>query len=45
MTATDWDAYIAAAPNFAAAQDRMEEALAAGVDFTALLAAQAKRAR
>lgn len=40
----DWDAYIASAPNFVAAQDRMYEALAAGANFAALLAAQTERA-
>jgi hypothetical protein len=28
--------YISAAPNFVVAQDRMEEAVSAGVDFAAL---------
>jgi hypothetical protein len=31
-----WDAFIKAAPNFADAQDRIEQAVAAGVDFTFL---------
>jgi hypothetical protein len=44
MTIAEWDAYIASAPNFATAQNRMEEAVAAGVDFSALLDEQAKRA-
>jgi hypothetical protein len=41
MTVAQWDAYIRSAPNFAVAQGRMEEAVAAGVDFTALLKEQA----
>ena len=40
----EWDAAIATAPSFAEAQDLMEAALAAGVDFAALLAAQRERA-
>jgi len=32
-----WDAYIGAAPSFAAAQDRMHEAQQAGVDFKAMM--------
>lgn len=43
MTAREWDEYIAAAGTFAAAQERMEEAVAAGVDFAELLAVQAAR--
>lgn len=38
-----WDAYIAQAPNFAVAQDRMEEALAFGVRLQDLLAIQMQR--
>lgn len=45
MTVAEWDSYIAAAPNFTVAQDRMEQAVEAGVDFAALLAAQVKRSR
>ena len=37
----EWHAYIRSARNFADAQDRMGEAVAAGVDFAALLALQA----
>jgi hypothetical protein len=43
MSIAEWDAYIASAPSIAAAQDRIEEAAAASVDFAALLAEQAKR--
>ena len=39
-TAAEWHAYIRAAVSFAAAQDRMEEALSAGVDFATMLCAQ-----
>lgn len=37
-TTEQWHAYIQSAPNFATAQDRMEEAVNAGVNFKALLA-------
>jgi hypothetical protein len=40
MSLPEWNAYIASAPNFAAAQERMEEAARAGVDFAALLKAR-----
>ena len=33
----EWHAYISAAPSFARAQERMEEAAAAGVDFARML--------
>lgn len=36
----DWHLYISSAPNFARAQERMEEAVEAGVDFAALRAVQ-----
>lgn len=39
-TAAEWHAYITSAPSFAVAQDRMEEAVRAGVDFAALLSEQ-----
>lgn len=42
-TPAEWDAYIGSAPSFADAQDRMEEAVASGVDFAAMLAAQRER--
>lgn len=38
--AREWHAAIAAAPNFAAAQEIMEEALRSGVSFAALSAVQ-----
>jgi hypothetical protein len=41
--ARSWDSLIASAPNFAAAQDLIERALAAGVSFASLLKAQASR--
>lgn len=44
MTLVEWDAYIASASTFADAQDRMGEAIAAGVDFAALLRCQKARA-
>lgn len=44
-TPLEADAHIVAAPNFADAQDRLEAALAAGVDPAALLAAQAEAQR
>lgn len=40
---TAWDAYIGAATNGADCGDRMEEAVAAGVDFAAMTAAQSDR--
>lgn len=40
-TPADWHAYIRSAPTYADSQDRMQEAVAAGVDFAALIAAQA----
>lgn len=36
----EWHLYIRSARNFATAQDRMEQAVAAGVDFAAMLALQ-----
>ena len=36
MSIADWHAYISGAPSFTAAQDRIEEAVAEGVDFVAL---------
>ena len=39
----DWHAYIRSAPTFADSQDRMQEAVAAGVDFAALTATQGRR--
>lgn len=33
----EWHRWIRAAPTFVAAQDRMEDAVAAGVDLTAML--------
>jgi hypothetical protein len=38
-----WDAWIAAAPNFAVAQQRIEFAVEAGVDFAAMRQAQETR--
>ncbi len=38
MTVADWHAYIRSAPTFAESQDRMQEAVAAGIDFAVLLA-------
>lgn len=35
-TPAEWHTYIQAAPNFAAATDRMQEAVNAGVDFAAM---------
>lgn len=43
VSPADWDAYIASAPSFVDAQTRMEQAVAAGVDFAALVALQAQR--
>jgi hypothetical protein len=40
MSTAEWNAYIASAPSFAVAQERMEEAVRAGVDFAALLKAR-----
>ena len=34
--AAEWHAYIRSAPNFAEAQTRIEQAVAAGVDFAEL---------
>lgn len=42
MTPAEWHAYIHSAPDFSTSQDRMEEAVAAGVDFADLLAVQAE---
>ncbi len=42
MSPAEWHAYIRSAPTFAESQDRMAEALAAGVNFEALLAEQAR---
>lgn len=36
MSIAEWHAYISGAPNFTTAQDRIEEAVAEGVDFAAM---------
>jgi len=44
-TPAAWDSYIGAATTFALAQDRMAEALAAGVSLADLLTVQSQRIR
>lgn len=43
MSTAQWDAYISSAPSFAVAQDRMQEAVSAGIDLDDLAKLQASR--